>query len=270
MNKPATIEPLRLTVVQAPLAWADKKTNLAYFTKTLKPLAGTTDLIVLPEMFATGFVTDPQGVFETMDGPVMQWMSATAKEVNAVITGSITIAENGKYYNRLVWIRPDGTYETADKRHLFGMGNEHLRFTAGTRQLITELKGWKIKPLVCYDLRFPVWSKNRYADGRYEYDLLIYVANWPASRSYVWKSLLTARAIENMAFCTGVNRIGEDGHGLPHSGDSCVLDFKGREIAKGPSGEAFVQTITLEYEQLQEFRDRFAVGPDWDNFEISI
>ncbi|MFH1120973.1 MAG: amidohydrolase [Bacteroidota bacterium] len=268
MNKTSIVHPLRLTIVQAPLVWADKKANLAYFSRTLAPLMGKTDLIILPEMFSTGFVTEPQEVYEVMNGQVMEWMAATASDLDCVITGSITIAERGKYYNRLIWMRPDGNYETADKRHLFRMGNEHHRFTAGNEPLITELKGWKIKPLVCYDLRFPVWSKNRYVDGSYEYDLLLYVANWPASRSYVWKSLLTARAIENMAFCAGVNRVGDDGHGLPHSGDSCVLDFKGRELVKAPAGEAFVITVSLDYTLLREFRDRFAVGPDWDLFEI--
>ncbi len=268
MNKATSPSPINVTVVQAPIAWADKKANLAYFDKILNPLTGKTDLVVLPEMFATGFITDPGETAEAMNGLVMEWMSARASDLNCVITGSITIKEKGKFYNRLVWMRPDGSYETADKRHLFRMGNEHLRFSAGTKPLITELKGWKVKPLVCYDLRFPVWSKNRYSDGKYEYDLLIYVANWPASRSYVWKSLLMARAIENMAYCVGVNRIGEDGHGLPHSGDSVVLDFKGREVVKAPAGEAFLKTIALDYEQLQDFRDRFAVGPDWDLFEI--
>jgi omega-amidase len=268
MNKENIPQPINVSVVQAPIVWADKKANLAYFDRILSPLTGNTDLVVLPEMFATGFITDPGETAEAMNGQVMEWMSATASNLNSVVTGSITIKENEKFYNRLVWMRPDGSYETADKRHLFRMGNEHLRFTAGVKPLITELKGWKIKPLVCYDLRFPVWSKNQYSDGLYEYDLLIYVANWPASRNYVWKSLLVARAIENLAYCVGVNRIGEDGHGLPHSGDSVVLDFKGRELVKAPSGEAFVKTTALDYELLQDFRDRFAVGPDWDLFGI--
>ncbi|MBK6345843.1 MAG: amidohydrolase [Bacteroidales bacterium] len=270
MNKTDTPPPLNLTIIQAPLVWADKKANLAYFSRTLAPLSGKTDLIVLPEMFATGFVTEPHEVAEPINGPVMQWMASTASDLGCVVTGSVTIAEKGRYYNRLIWMQPDGNYSAADKRHLFTMGNEHLRFTAGSEPVITELKGWKFKPLVCYDLRFPVWSKNRFTNGNYEYDVLLYVANWPASRSFVWKSLLTARAIENMAYCAGVNRIGDDGHGLPHTGDSCVLDFKGRELVKAPVGEAFIHTTALDYCQLQEFRERFAVGPDWDLFEIKL
>ena len=268
MTKGNAIAPLKLTIVQAPLTWADKKANLAYFTKVLAPLTGKTDLIVLPEMFATGFLTDPHETAETMSGIVMDWMTTTASNLDCVITGSIAISEKGRLYNRLVWMRPDGTFETSDKRHLFRMGNENLRFFAGTKSLIVELKGWTIRPLICYDLRFPVWSKNRFNDGKYEYDLLLYVANWPASRSHVWKSLLTARAIENLAYCAGVNRIGDDGHGLPHCGDSCVLDYKGRELVKSPVNEAFQQTVELSYENLQDFRARFEVGQDWDLFQI--
>lgn len=270
MTKTNAILPLNVTIVQAPLAWADKKANLDYFSKILTPLVGKTDLVVLPEMFATGFVTDPKDTAESMSGNVMEWMTTTASDLNCAITGSITVKENGKFFNRLIFMRHDGTFETAEKRHLFRMANEHLSFTAGNKTLVVELNGWKIKPLVCYDLRFPVWSKNQYTDGKYEYDLLIYVANWPATRSYVWKSLLTARAIENLAYCVGVNRIGDDGHGLPHSGDSCVLDFKGREIVKAPAGEAFVKTIALDYPQLLDFRNRFDVGADWDLFQIQL
>ncbi len=268
MNKTDATPKLNLTVVQAPIVWADKKANLANFTKTLSPLVGKTDLVVLPEMFATGFITDPQELAEPMNGLIMEWMADTAANLGCVITGSVTIRENEKFFNRLVWMRPDGSFETADKRHLFRMGNEHLRFTAGNKPLVVELKGWNINPLVCYDLRFPVWSKNCYSDGKYDYDLLIYVANWPASRSYVWKSLLMARAIENQAYCVGVNRIGDDGHGLPHSGDSLVLDFKGREMVKAPANQPFMKTIELDYEQIQDFRSRFEVGPDWDLFQI--
>lgn len=268
MTKGSAISPLNLTIVQAPLTWADKKENLAYFTRVLAPFKGITDLVVLPEMFATGFVTESIDVAESMDGGVIGWMISTAAALDCVITGSVSITEDGKFYNRLIWMRPDGSFETSDKRHLFAMGNEHRRFSAGNQPLIVELKGWKIKPLICYDLRFPVWSKNRFVNDKYEYDLLIYVANWPASRSFVWKSLLPARAIENLAYCVGVNRIGEDGHGLPHTGDSCILDFKGREVLKAPSGEPFSQTATLDYKLLSEFRGRFAVGLDWDHFRI--
>jgi len=261
---------LTLSLVQAPLVWTNISANLDFFDSVLEPLKGKTDLIVLPETFATGFVTDPAEIAVTMDGQVMQWMAEKSSLLNAAITGTIITNENNRYYNRLIWMQPDGSYFTSDKRHLFRMGHEHEKFTAGRKSLTIDLKGWNIRPLICYDLRFPVWSKNRYIDSKYEYDLLIYTANWPASRSFVWKSLLTARAIENLAYCAGVNRIGTDGHGLPHSGDSCVLDFKGRDMFRARPNEAVVETITLEYEPLREFRERFNVGPDWDQFNITI
>lgn len=261
--------PLSISLIQTSLAWADKQANLSKFSDLMLPLAGKTDLIVLPEMFATGFITTPVSVAEPMNSGVMNWMKEQAAGLGSVITGSIAITENGRYYNRLVWMRPDGSFETTDKRHLFRMGNEHEHFEAGKENLVVVLNGWKIRPLVCYDLRFPVWSKNRYSDGEYDYDLLIYVANWPASRSAVWKSLLCARAIENLAYCAGVNRIGEDGHGLPHSGDSRLFDFKGHVIWEAPPGEELVRTFSLEADPLHDFRNRFAVGMDWDRFEIT-
>ncbi len=260
---------LSVSVIQAPIAWNDKPKNLEHFTKEIEKLKKQTHLIVLPEMFATGFTMDTELVAETMDGNVMQWMKKQAAVAECVITGSIVIKEKGKFYNRLVWMRPDGSYETTDKRHLFRMAGEHDYFTAGRKPLVVELNGWKIRPLICYDLRFPVWSKNRLIDGEYEYDLLIYVASWPASRSYAWKSLLMARAIENQAPCIGVNRIGKDGKGIPHSGNSMVLDCKGRSLLSIPPNKPFTGTAVLDYSELEAFRKRFAVGLDWDNFTIN-
>ena len=262
------LEPLRISIVQAPLEWADKEKNLEYFSKELESFHDQTDLLVLPEMFATGFVTDSEQIADPMNGRVMQWMEAQAKKLSCVVTGSIAIIENDMFYNRLVWMRPDGSYETTDKRHLFRMANEHHHYTAGNTPLVVELKGWKIRPLVCYDLRFPVWSKNNYHNGNYDYDLLIYVANWPAARNYAWKSLLIARAIENQVYCVGVNRIGKDGRGFPHSGDSVVLDFKGQPLLTTPEDKPIVGTATLDYEELEAFRERFTVGLDWDKFSI--
>lgn len=264
-----SIEPLIVSIVQAPLAWADKTANLSYFTRELDILKNSTDLIVLPEMFATGFVTDLSEVSEPMGGQVMQWMKEMAAGLGSVITGSIAINENEAILNRLIWMRPDGSYEHYDKRHLFRMGNEHLKLTQGSKPLIVELKGWKIKPLVCYDLRFPVWSKNRLINDVYEYDMLIYVANWPASRCFAWQTLLAARAIENQAFCIGVNRIGEDGKGIPHRGASVILDFKGKLINSCEDNKAEIATSTLDYASLQHFRDQFKVALDWDEFSIS-
>ncbi len=260
---------IRVTIIQAPLEWNDRKANLKYFADKIKKLKGITDLVILPEMFGTGFVTDVSVIEETMGGQTFNWMKSTSAAINAVIVGSIALKENDKYYNRLIWMRPDGTYESYDKRHLFRMGDEHLKYHAGSKRLVTELKGWKIMPLVCYDLRFPVWSKNRMIDGEYEYDLLIYVANWPASRSYAWKTLLSARAIENQVYCIGVNRIGEDGKGIPHKGGSVILDFKGKLVKCAKDNEPEVITETLFSEPLMEFRERFKVALDWDQFNLS-
>ena len=260
---------LRITAVQSPLVWGEKLQNLDYFTQALDGLTEKTDLVVLPEMFATGFITDRTEIAEPMHGRVMQWMQHAAARLECVVTGSIAIHVEGNYFNRLIWMRPDGSFETTDKRHLFRMGNEHQQFSPGSSQLVVNLKGWKIRPLVCYDLRFPVWSKNSFEDGEYGFDLMIYVANWPASRSFVWKTLLAARAIENQAYCIGVNRIGEDGKGIPHNGHSMVLDFKGRPLLCAPINKPSVDTVSLDYQELQSFRERFTVGLDWDKFSIN-
>ena len=196
-------------------------------------------------------------------------MQEMAKKKNAVITGSMIVEEDGKYYNRLYWVLPDATFQSYDKRHLFSLGNEHLRFTAGEKQLIITLKGWKIKPLVCYDLRFPVWAKNKYSSGVYEYDLIIYLANWPAARSHAWRSLLVARAIENQAYAIGVNRVGEDGNGTAHSGYSGVIEPKGEWISKELLDIESVQTVLLSAEDLKLYRNKFTVGLDWDDFLIN-
>jgi len=222
----------------------------------------------LPEMFSTGFVMEPALVAEPMDGNSVRWMRLQAKTAGCVITGSLAIAESGKFYNRLIWMRPDGSYETYDKRHLFRMGNEHERFAGGEKQLIVELFGWKIMPLVCYDLRFPVWSKNKLAGGIYNYDFLIYVANWPASRSLAFRSLLVARAIENQAYLAGVNRVGQDGNGVEHKGESALVDFKGNYLLQCPPDEEQVATFTISRKALEDQRRQFSVGLDWDQFRI--
>lgn len=263
-----SVGPLRVSVIQAPLEWADKEKNLEYFSRELESFHEQTDLLVLPEMFATGFITESRQIADPMDGRVMQWMEAQARKLTCVVTGSIAIIEEDKIYNRLVWMRPDGSYETTDKRHLFRMANEHHHYTAGDTPLVVELKGWKIRPLVCYDLRFPVWSKNKYHSGNYDYDMLIYVANWPTVRNHAWKSLLVARSIENQVYCVGVNRIGNDGRGFPHSGDSVVLDFKGQPLLTIPEDKPALETISLDYQELELFRERFTVGLDWDEFSI--
>jgi omega-amidase len=259
---------LTITLIQPDLAWEDKARNLAKFEGLFQSLKQKPDLIVLPEMFSTGFVVEPHSIAEGMDGPTIQWLNRQSVKLGCVITGSLVIEENGNFFNRLVWMRPDGTHSTYDKRHLFRLGNEHLQFSQGNNKMVVELNGWKICPLVCYDLRFPVWSKNTFVDGSYEYDLLIYMANWPGRRSFAFRQLLIARAIENQSFVIGVNRVGMDGKGIMHQGDSAVLDFKGKHLIEMPPGVEDMESVILDHNSLKEFRDGFTVGLDWDAFDI--
>ncbi len=256
---------LKITIIQSELFWEDKQKNLEMFSQKISAVNEPTDLIVLPEMFSTGFSMRPDLFSETMDGITISWMKAAAKEKNAVIAGSFICESGGKFLNRFVWMNVDGTYSVYDKRHLFRMGDEDKHYAAGQNKLIVEFKGWKICPLVCYDLRFPVWARNT---KEHMYDVLIYVANWPEKRAHPWKSLLVARAIENQCFVAGINRVGNDGNDIYHSGDSVVLDFKGEPLSKIDSGIETTQTITLKYSDLEAFRTFFPVMSDADNFEI--
>jgi len=262
------MQDLKITLVQADLSWENPQENLRNFGNKLTTLADKPDLIILPEMFSTGFAIHPEKVAETMDGTTFHWLKDKAAELNAVITGSIIIKEKDRFYNRLVWMRPDGSYECYDKHHLFRLGGEHLKFDSGNNHLVIELKGWKIRPLICYDLRFPVWSKNTFSNGNYEYDCLIYVAHWPARRNFAWKSLLVARAIENQAYLAGVNRVGNDNQGIPHSGDSVILDFRGHVLKEAKPDTECMITQELSYSQLADFRNDFTVGLDWDSFSL--
>jgi predicted amidohydrolase len=228
------------------------------------------DLIVLPEAFTTGFHVDPEGNAEKADGETLAWMKKAASETGAVLTGSIFIEDAGKFTNSLIWMRPDGSYERYDKRHVFSMGGEDKQVSKGTSQLIVELKGWKIKPMICYDLRFPVWVKNTMENDTYAYDLALFVANWPEVRAYPWIQLLKARAIENLAYVVGVNRIGHDTTGTYYDGDSMIVDPKGKVLEHAGEGKERVLSATLNYEELRTFREKFNVGPDWDKFEINI
>ncbi len=259
---------LIVTIIQPDLAWEDKGANLAKFESFFHTITGKQDLVVLPEMFNTGFVMNPKAIAEPMEGPTMQWMANYAGITGSVITGSLVINDKDHFYNRLIWMTPDGNYSYYDKRHLFRFGNEHLEFSNGQKRLVTEINGWKICPLVCYDLRFPVWSKNTFQHGKYEYDLLIYVANWPARRSYAYRQLLIARAIENQSYVIGVNRVGVDGKGTMHQGDSVIIDFKGNPLIDISTDVEDMKTLMLDYDQIEEFRDGFTVGMDWDDFEI--
>ena len=255
---------LKITTIQTSLHWENVDENLLHFSKMIDGVEAS-DIIVLPEMFTTGFTMSPDKLAEEHAGKGLQWMQQKAKEKNAVIVGSISVKDNGNYYNRLYWAKPDGTYEFYDKRHLFRMGNEHQHYTAGNKKLVLEYKGWKICPLVCYDLRFPVWSRNKKENT---YDVLIYVANWPEVRSYPWKQLLIARAIENQSYVIGVNRIGEDGNGIAHSGDTSMINPRGEIISKTQPHQDKAETVALSYTYLQDFRKVFPVMLDGDDFDI--
>jgi predicted amidohydrolase len=259
---------LNITLIQPDLVWEDKKSNLLKFEEFFHQIDRKTDLVVLPEMFNTGFVVDQRSLAEDMKGPTVEWIAAQASKLNSVLTGSLVIVENGNFYNRLVWMEPNGNYKTYDKRHLFHPGNEHEQFSQGTQKLVVDLLGWKVCPLVCYDLRFPVWSKNTWKDGIYEYDILLYMANWPAARSYAYRQLLIARAIENQCYVVAVNRVGIDGKGTNHQGESTVIDFKGKHIFEMEANQEGIESCNLSYNQLADFRKGFMVGMDWDRFEI--
>lgn len=256
---------LKIALVQTDLYWENPTANLAMLEEKIAALTESVDLIVLPEMFTTGFTMNPAPVAEPMNLTTFKWMRQMAAQTGAVLTGSFVAKEGQKYFNRLLWMQPDGGYDYYDKRHLFRMAQEHECYTAGTRRIIKELKGWRICPLICYDLRFPVWARN----VQMEYDLLLYVANWPAVRSQVWSTLLQARAIENLSYVAGVNRVGEDANAIPYSGDTALIDFKGEVVFRKTNEEGiYVQTLTKE--PLTAFRERFPAYLDADEFEIKI
>ncbi len=256
------MERLRLTTVQSTLHWENISDNLKMFEKKLLPLAGTTDLVILPEMFTTGFSMRATQLAEDMNGHTMEWLITNAETIHAAIAGSFIVVENGSYYNRLVFVFPDGSYQFYDKRHLFTLAEEHLTFTAGSELLIVEWKGWRICPLICYDLRFPVWSRN--TDS---YDLLVYTANWPDRRRQAWKALLAARAVENQSYVAGVNRVGSDGTGLSYAGDTSVIDFAGNVLYRVTDAEG-IFTIDLSYKDQMAFRNKLQFLADRDVFEI--
>lgn len=261
---------LRISLVQGATRWHDAAANRAYYGALVRGLTGQSDLIVLPETFLSGFTNETLGNAEDMSGVGMRWLMALAHEVGAVVSGSLIIREGEKCVNRLIWARPDGTYEIYDKRHLFRMADEHLRYHGGRERLIVELKGWRICPQVCYDLRFPIWTRNRHdrESGQFDYDLLLFVANWPAARRYAWSTLLRARAIENLSYCVGVNRVGIDGNNIAYAGDSAVLDFLGQPLAELGAQEQIV-TVNLDPALLKAHRERFPAWMDADDFTIS-
>lgn len=260
---------LRISLIQSNLHWENIPANLQMFSDKINAIEQT-DLIILPEMFSTGFSMNAKLVAEEMDGPTMQWMQKIAREKQCAIAGSLIITEEGNYYNRLVWVFSDGTVQTYDKRHLFSLSDEPKVFSPGHERLIVELKGWKICPLVCYDLRFPVWSRNglNSETGEPLYDLLLYVANWPERRNHAWKSLLTARAIENQAYVAGVNRVGTDASGINHTGDSMVIDALGKTIYH-KADEEDIFTYELNFEELKKVREQLLFLKDADAFEVN-
>ena len=254
---------LQVGLIQTELIWEDPVANREMFTAKLKELPEDTDLAVLPEMFTTGFSMHPQKLAEPARGKTLEWMQKMASERDMAITGSLIVKERHNYYNRLYVVFPDGSYRQYDKRHLFRMGEENKHYTAGQDKMRFRLKGWRILPLICYDLRFPVWSRNK---G--DYDVLIYVANWPEPRRHVWNALLVARALENQVYVVGLNRIGEDGQGLSYAGDSMVVHPKGHIISDTQPHASSEETVTLSGEELIRFRDKFPVGKDADDFII--
>ena len=262
--------PLRISLVQGATRWHDAAANRDYYGARVRALAGTTDLVVLPETFLSGFTNETLGNAETMDGEGLRWLRGLAAETGAVVTGSMVVREDGRCVNRLVWMRPDGSHEQYDKRHLFRMAGEHERYAGGDRRLVVEIAGWRVCPMVCYDLRFPVWSRNRYdrAAQRFDYDALVYVANWPSARREPWRTLLRARAIENWCYCVGVNRVGVDGNELHYAGDSVVADFAGQPLLElGPQEQ--VATVALDPAALAAHRERFPAWMDADDFSIA-
>ena len=254
---------LTVTLIQTSLHWHDAEANRNQFDQLIPVGKTPTDLVVLPEMFTTGFTMDAAKNAETMDGASIAWMRQVASDRGSTLCGSLIIEEDQRFYNRLIWMSPDGDCRHYDKRHLFRMAGEDEHFAAGTQRQIFELNGWRICPLICYDLRFPVWSR-----GVNAYDLMIFVANWPAARRSAWQMLLPARAIENQCFALGVNRIGTDGNDVRYSGDSAVHDYLGNPLLN--CGEqACIETVCLDGNALERYRKKFPAYLDADSFEIS-
>jgi len=255
---------LKITLIQTHLFWEDKGANLALLEQKIVNQEEPTEVVILPEMFTTGFSMQPALHAETMEGPGVQWMRRIAMTQKIILTGSLIIEEKGQYYNRLIWMLPNGALGYYDKRHLFAFAGEDQHYTAGNKRLIASVKGWKINLQICNDLRFPTWSRQAAPN---EYDVLVYVANWPEKRSPAWKTLLVARAIENQAFVVGVNRVGLDGKNIAHSGNSMVVGPLGEVLFHSADQESVFQ-ITLQRDELEQTRTQFPFWKDADFFTI--
>ncbi|SDQ37239.1 amidohydrolase [Pseudoxanthomonas sp. CF125] len=265
------MQDLRISLVQGATRWHDPDANREYYGELINPLANATDLVILPETFTSGFSNEAIDKAEGMDGPTVRWISEQAIALDAAVTGSVQLRTEQGVFNRLLWATPDGELQYYDKRHLFRYAGEHKRYAAGEKRLTVEWKGWRINPLVCYDLRFPVYSRNRYnveREGQLDFDLQIFVANWPAARAYAWKTLLRARAIENLCYVAAVNRVGVDGNGLEYSGDSAVIDFLGQPLIE-TTGEEGVVSSVISGAELAAHRERFPAMLDGDAFSLS-
>ena len=263
---------ITIAAVQTQLHWEDAAANRYMIGNKLRELNEPVDLVVLPEMFTTGFSMQPRKLAEQENGPTLDWMRREASLLQASITGSVIIEEDGLFFNRLFWVRPDGSYEKYDKRHLFRMAGEDRHYAAGQKRIVVNLHGWSVCPLVCYDLRFPAWSRNRWRQEQNglaaEYDLLLYIANWPEVRSHAWKTLLMARAIENLSYVVGLNRVGNDANNIYHSGDSAIINFRGEPEKTAIIGREEIITEKLSWQLLMEFRQRFPAGMDADEIRI--
>ena len=269
---------LTLSIIQTDLAWEDKKANLDNLSRKIDAIKERTEVILLPEMFSTAFSMQPELLAEDMSGETVSWMKKTAREKKVILSGSVMIRDapdpatgGPRFYNRLIWMLPNGEYGLYDKRHLFAYANEHAHFTAGHKRLIASVNGWKINLQVCYDLRFPVWSRQSPDDsgGGAAFDVLVYVASWPQQRSHAWRTLLMARAIENQCYVIGVNRTGTDGQGIRYNGGSMIIDPLG-EIIFNRTEDEIVFTHTLKKEKLLEVREKFPFWKDADSFIINI
>jgi len=263
---------LNIVLLQTDIAWEDKQQNVTllendYFIH-LKP--NTFDLLLLPEMFLTGFTMKTQTFYEEMDGKAIKWLKKWAKKLNCQIGGSLIIKEESNFYNRFVIVSEKGVETYYDKAHLFRMGDENHHFTKGQNRVVHQIKGWRILLQVCYDLRFPVFSRNRNINDNKEYDVMLYVANWPKIRSHIWTNLLQARAIENQAYCIGVNRVGVDGNNVEHSGDSMAVSPWGQVMYKALPNQRDIQLIHLKREVLNDIKAKFPAYLDADNFELRL